>query len=281
MRKIGGHVSTAGGLTNAILNTKKIDGNCMQIFAGSPRSWARQMYEDKATREFRELIKKENLNPVFIHALYLINLTADSAQTLEKSVTALESELKTSVLIGSAGVILHIGSYTTRSFDEVKDALVNQIDRILTKVPAATLILENSAGQKGKIGTLEELGFLVKKLDNERVKICLDTAHLFAAGYDFRTKSGMEALLMEIEENNLFPQLRCIHLNDSVTKCDSRRDVHANLGKGEIGLEGLRLFVTNEKLKNLPVILEVPGDASTKSKGPDKINIEIAKSLCA
>ncbi len=278
-RKIGGHVSVAGGLLNAINNTQTIGGNCMQFFAGSPRSWARSLYDEKIAQEFVDEVKEENLNPVFIHALYLINLAAESASTLENSLKSLEMDLRNSVSIGAEGVIVHIGSYTTRSFDQVASDLVTRIEVLLDKVPGATLILENSAGQKGKIGTLEELGFLMKELKGKRVKICLDTAHLFAAGYDISKREGVDAVVADVKKNKLEEHLVCLHLNDSTTKCNSRHDVHANLGEGEIGLEGLKNIVNATVFINLPLILEVPGDENSKVKGPDRKNIDIARSL--
>ncbi len=278
-RKIGGHVSTAGGPLNAITNTQAIDGNCMQIFAGSPRSWIRAVIDDDIASEFRNKVKKLNLSPVYIHALYLINLTSSNNLTLEKSLSALKSELQNSVLIGSAGVILHIGSYTDRSFDIVANDLINRINSIIEEVPDSILILENSAGQKGKIGTLEELGFIVNKLDNHRIKICLDSAHLFADKYNLASDDGIKMLDEDLEKFNLIKYLDCLHVNDSRSGFGSHRDIHENLGKGEIGISGLKSFVNMPLLKQLPIILEVPGDPKSKIKGPNKENITIASSL--
>lgn len=278
-RKIGGHVSTSGGLLNSIKNTKNIGGNCMQIFAGSPRSWARTDYDPEVAAKFKAMVKSENLGPVFVHALYLINLAAETEGTLNNSMTALESELRNSVSIGAAGVILHIGSYTTRDFETVADDLIRRINLLLKGNTEAVLILENSAGQKGKIGTLDQLGYLVKELNNERVKICLDTAHLFAAGYDITNEKGLSQVVDGIVKNNLADKLACLHLNDSATPCDSRRDIHENLGKGKIGLPGLKALVNHDLFKELPIILEVPGDEKSKTNGPDITNINVAISL--
>lgn len=276
MRYVGGHVSIAGGVQNAIENTKKIGGNCLQIFAGSPRLWFRKPFPEAEVKQFTNGIKQENFGPVFIHALYLVNLATNNPDLLEKSIDSLVMDLLNGKLINSSGVIVHVGSHQGRGFDEVKDQLVASIQRVLDQTTDTFLLLENDAGQNGKIGSLEELSYLIEKVNDPRVKVCLDTAHLFEGGYDLRDSSGVKQLIEELKSLKLDKKVVCIHLNDSATKLDSHRDMHANLGEGEIGIDGLKLFVNQKEFIDLPLILEVPGD---NKSGPNTANIEIAKSL--
>lgn len=275
-RKIGAHVSTSGGVLNAITNSKKIGANCMQIFAGSPRMWSRQAVDPNIAKKFTTEVAKGGLNPVFIHALYLVNLASDNQDLVEKSVNCIIADMKYGHAIAASGVIIHIGSHQGRGFDSTKDSLVKTIKGILDQTSNIALILENDAGQNGKIGSIEELDYLFDKLNSDRIKICLDTAHLFETGYDLRHPESTEKLVNDLSIRNLLNQLVCIHLNDSKTPLDSHRDMHANLGEGEIGLKGLSYFANHPKLKHLPLILEVPGQEKT---GPDKKNIDIAKAL--
>lgn len=276
MRFVGGHVSIAGGLPNATTNTLKIGGNCMQIFAGSPRLWFRKPFLEIEVSNFLKGNRENNIGPVFIHGLYLINLATNNPDLLEKSITSLVADLNNGSQIKSEGVIFHIGSHQGRGFDEVKDQLVASIQRVLDLTSDTNLILENDAGQNGKIGSIEELSYLKEKINNNRIKICLDTAHLFESGVDLRSQDSVNIFIDRLKELKIIDDIVCIHLNDSATDLDSHRDMHANLGEGKIGLEGLSFFVNTKEFKHLPLILEVPGE---DRQGPNNANIEIAKSL--
>jgi deoxyribonuclease-4 len=277
MKRIGGHVSTSGGLINAVKNTLAIGGNAMQIFAGSPRMWKRALYPEKVTTEFVQAVKENDLNPVYIHALYLTNLASDNPELVDKSRTALITDMKNSAAIGSAGVVLHIGSHQGRGWEAVKAQVIEEIQTVLNETPANSyLLLENSAGQKGKIGSLPELGEILYTLNSPRLKVCLDTAHAFEAGYNFASQQGREIFISDIE-NHLPPEkLELLHLNDSKTPLGSGRDNHENIGDGYIGRDGIKELINNPIFKNLPLLLEVPG---LDKKGPDKENIQRVRDL--
>ena len=274
MRKIGGHVSIAGGLSKAIENILKIDGSCLQIFAGSPRVWLRQPFAENEVYTFLDGINQYRLGPVFIHALYLVNLASLNQNIFEKSVNSLVIDMTNGARIHSAGVIIHIGSHLGAGFDSVKDQLIVSIQRILAETEGCDLILENAAGQNGKIGSLEELSFLINKVNSPRLKVCLDTAHLFAAGIDLRQTNSVSKLINDLKQFNLLSKLVCLHLNDCASDLGSHRDLHAKIGEGKIGLEGLKLFINQKEFQNLPLILEVPGD---NKQGPDLKNIILVK----
>lgn len=274
-RRFGGHVSTAGGLTKAIERTGQIGGNCLQIFAGSPRSWQRKLYSAEESSAYILAAEAAGFSPIFIHALYLVNLASDNADLLKKSVDSLICDLKNGQAIESAGVVVHLGSHQGRGFAAVADQVVKAVNQILEATEQTPFLIENSAGQKGKVGSLSEIGELFEKINSPRLKLCLDTAHLFESGYDLRDSSEIDRLITELIQLNLIKQIVCLHVNDSKTELDSRNDQHANLGEGKIGLAGLSQFINHPSFVHLPIILEVPGDEGY----PDAKQISIARSL--
>jgi deoxyribonuclease-4 len=277
MRRVGGHVSTSGGINNAVANTLAIGGNAMQIFAGSPRMWARSLYPIKVAEEFKKLVSDKDLNPVYIHALYLTNLASDNPELIEKSKAALIMDMTNSAAIGSVGVVLHIGSHQGRGWVQTRKLVISQIKEVLANTPDNSyLLLENSAGQQGKIGSLPELHDILSSCSSVRLKVCLDTAHAFEAGYNFTTSNGLEMWIKEIEGTIGLDKIELLHLNDSKTPLGSGRDMHQNIGDGFIGDSGMRTLINHPKLSHLPLILEVPGLDST---GPDRANIDRVKSL--
>jgi deoxyribonuclease IV len=277
MRRIGGHVSSGGGPLNAIKNTQAIGANCLQIFAGSPRGWARSLYDAKVAENFVKQVAELDLNPVFIHALYLTNLASDNPELVEKSKTAIIMDLNNSSLLRAAGVILHIGSHLGRGFDAVKDLVAAGISEVLDKTPHDSyLLLENAAGQQGKIGSLTELSYLLNQVKSERLRVCLDTAHAFSEGYDLRNTKGLDAYIEEIKSTISLEKVALIHLNDSKIDLGKRNDQHENLGEGYIGAAGLKLVINSPLLSHLPLIMEVPG---FDGNGPDAKNVQIAQGL--
>lgn len=276
-RRIGAHVSCSGGLQNAITNTLNIGGNCMQIFAGSPRMWARSLYPLKVAEDFRQRSTIHDLRPIYIHALYLTNLASDNPELVEKSKSALIMDMQNSASIGGSGVVLHIGSHQGRGWEATRELVTSQIKEILAATPDNSyLLLENSAGQQGKIGSLSELKDILGAIPTTRLKVCLDTAHAFEAGYNFQTSDGLEMWIKEIEATIGLDKVELLHLNDSKTPLGSGRDMHQNIGDGFIGEAGIRALINHPKLSHLPLILEVPG---LEKSGPDRANIDRVKTL--
>ena len=278
IRRVGGHVSTSGGIGNAIDNTLAIGGNCMQIFAGSPRMWARTPYPLSAAESFKARIKELDLAPVYIHALYLTNLDSDNPELIEKSKKALVMDMANGAAIGAAGVILHIGSHQGRGWESVRAQVITGIKDVLDKTPEdSVLILENDAGQNGKIGSLQELHEILDDIPSNRLKVCLDTAHTHEGDdYDLAAEAGLNKWIADIEKYLGWDKLVVLHLNDSKTPHGSHRDMHENIGAGTIGDDGLYRLLNHPKLASLPLLLEVPGLDKT---GPDKANIDKVKSL--
>jgi deoxyribonuclease IV len=276
MAIIGAHVSSAGGLYNAFDNALKIEAECMQIFITPPQIWNQITPKPEVVEKYLERQKETDLGPNFIHGCYLINLATDSPENLRKGIEWLIYSLKTASQLKLTGTIFHLGSHKGRGFESVKAQIRASLEEILENTPKDTyLILENSAGTAIG-GRLNELGELIKDIKNPRLKVCVDTQHAFASGYDLRNKEGVEKLVSEIDSQIGIENLIAIHTNDSKTELGSGRDRHENLGVGLIGIEGFKFLVNHPKLKDLPFILEVPG---LDDKGPDKANVDILKEL--
>lgn len=273
MRRIGAHLSIAGGLDKSVENIIKMGGNCLQIFSSSPKSWAMAPLAGKRVTA---------VQPVFIHAKYLINLASDKEDLLEKSIASLKYDLQVANLIGAVGVIVHLGSHQGRGFEAVKASLTRSINNILqaTQGPSR-LIIENSAGQQGKLcSQLSEIKSIFGSVNSSRLAWCLDTCHAYNAGYSLGKGSENSLIhndiVAEAKKLGILDQLICLHVNDSRDEFASGHDRHANLGEGKMGLKLLAEYVNHPKLKHLPLIIETPGFDKT---GPDKKNLDILKKL--
>lgn len=278
MPKIGAHVSAAGSLTNSFLKAKEIGASCTQIFLTPPQQWYQKNYSDQEISDYKQAAQEASIGPNFIHGAYLMNLGTDNPVNLEKGISWLSYSLLETKKLGIDGTIFHVGSGKERTFEQVLPQVVTSIKEILKRSEGGSnLILENSAGAGNSIGDqVSELGEILKLVSDPRVKVCIDTQHAFASGYDIRTQIGADLLIAEIEKEVGLDKLVAIHTNDSKTDLGSHRDRHENIGEGLIGKEAFRYLLNHPKLQSIPFILEVPGFSDT---GPDSKNIEILKSL--
>lgn len=284
-RKIGAHVSASGGLHKAIERAFDIGCNAVQLFSNSPRVWKKKPLSDFDLDSLFANVRKYSVTPIFTHALYLVNMASDKDDLLRKSFDALKYELEFDALIKGSGVVVHLGSDQGRGFDSVKNQMVKDLDRLLRDTPKnSKLLIENSAGQKGKVGSpLEEIQWLINELDklggyiaDNRIGWCFDTCHAFASGYHL-AGAGEVVATKEIEKLGLWTTLSVIHCNDSRDPFDSSRDRHENLGDGSIPKEEFEVFLNYKEVLNIPLILEVPG---IDGEGPDAENIMRLKRLC-
>ncbi len=283
--KIGAHVTIAGGYTQALQKISAMGGNCMQIFSASPRGWNFAKPTDDEIIDFKTLKDKLAIDPVYFHASYLINL-ANPERGGQLSRQLLVNELKVASSLGVRGSIVHLGSFkngSAKSPDGLFDAdkptdyslLVAQVKEILQKSPDDTYFIIENAGNR-KIGLkFEEIGKIIREVGSDRLKVCLDTCHANDAGYDFSTAEKLERFLQHFEDTIGLDRLELIHANDSRNPRGSLRDQHANIGEGTIGGNVFPLLLHHPKLKNLPFILEVPGEGS----GPTKESIDSLKKL--
>ncbi len=276
-RYIGAHLSVAKGFVPAVQNAIDKGGNALQIFSGSPRSWwGRKPVDEIQVDEFLKFRDEKKFGPVFIHAMYLINLTGNNDALIQNSINAITYDLQYCSRIKASGVVVHLGSHLGAGYDAVFEVLAERIAQILDNTPAdSTLLVENSAGQNGKLcSSIEDLGRLFGKLEKyvkaERLGLCIDTCHAFCAGYHL-TELGAK-----LKEANLLDNVKLIHVNDARDPFDGGRDRHANIGEGEIGREEFKVFLTDPQFAKFPLILEVPG---FDDNGPDARNIEIVKEL--
>ena len=292
-RKIGAHVSASGGLDKAMQRASDIGANCVQLFSGSPRVWKRKDLDKFDVKSMFAKQEELGVKPIFTHSLYLANLATDKPDLLRKSFDALMYDLEFDSLIKGSGIIVHIGSHTGRGWDAVKEQVASQIAKLIEQSPKnSTFLIENSAGQKGKLcSDLEEIRWLFDSISKlvspaiiKKLGWCFDTCHAHAAGY-LLSKPGKNSQTLIPQKNavetitrlNLWSTLKCIHVNDSRDDFDSGRDRHDNLGEGHIPKEDLKYFVNHEEVKNVPLLLEVPG---FEKKGPDAKNIEYLRSIC-
>lgn len=283
--KIGAHVSMSGGLAKAVERAAAIGANCLQIFSGSPRMWRRRAINDYNFEKLYSKQRELNVYPIFTHSLYLINLASNNPDLLDKSVRSLIYDLKFDSLAKGSGVMVHLGSHQGRGWKKARTQLVSKINYILHNSPEESqLLIENSAGQKGKVASdLEEIRWLLDQVKSERLGWCVDTCHAFAAGYAMTQyskyidkKGSLGSLIAEIDKLDLESSLKCVHVNDSKTRFASGNDRHENIGEGLIPQEELRSFLNHPLIKSKPLITEVPG---MDGKGPDKENINRIKQL--
>ena len=276
MLNIGAHVSIAGSLDLAIDRAVDIGASCIQLFGSAPQQWQSVIYPLEQIGEFNRKREEARIAPVFLHAIYLINLASENHFILGSSIASLVQYLKLGKLIGAEGVIFHVGSHRGKGFKSAAGQVAEAISQILAQTEGSgKLIIENSAGAGGIIGSnFAEIGFLVKAVSSPRLAVCLDTAHAFESGYDLRTKSGLDKMLKEFDKQIGLEKLVAIHANDSKTPLGSNRDRHENIGEGYIGLKGFRLLTHDSRLASLPFIIETP-------PGSDKDDMETLRSLSA
>jgi deoxyribonuclease-4 len=276
---IGGHVSSAGSLERAIERAEAMGCETMQIFNQSPRTWRPTKYEDADFEGFRRRFADSPIQSVFIHAVYLINCASGNAEIRRKSRESLIHALRIGDAIQAKGVIVHPGSggkgaESARTMKLIGDAFRSA----LSSSERCSLLLENTAGAGGTVGrTLSELAELIERAGGEkRIGICLDSCHLLASGHEIRTPEELAGVVNGFKLAIGLRRLKCLHLNDSKKPLGSNTDRHANLGEGELGREGIRVFLAEPRFEGLPVLLEVPGP---DGNGPDKHQIDLAKQL--
>ncbi len=268
---LGAHTSIAGGFDKCIDRISEMGGNCLMTFASSPRSLQFKEVDPKIIESYLAKKKSAKIGPHFFHGVYLANLAAAEKSHLKASMDSLIFYQQLAGEIAGVGTIFHIGSHKGLGFEKVMNQIIASINYILDSSPKGIrLILENAAGQNGTIGSLKELAQIISRVgDKSKIGVCLDTQHAFAGG------TKIETLLDSFDQIVGIKHLSVIHLNDSKSEFGSHLDRHENLGQGLIGESSLRKFLTDPRLKNIPIILEVPG----AGEGPRKEDIDTLKSL--
>ena len=266
---IGAHVRGGGKLVPSLEAGVEIGATSVQIFTQSPRMWKPSQYAPEVLAAYREAqAAHPTIRNTFCHATYLINLASPDRELYERSVACLISNLSVGRGMASSGVVLHVGSHMGAGFETVIQQISEAFERALDTADAAPegvadcpILIENAAGTGGTVGrSLDEIQAIIDATGkDERVGLCIDTQHLWASGVDYSTIAGTNKLVKEIEDRIGIERLRCFHLNDSKIELGGNRDRHANIDEGTIGTKGLAPLVGHPQIRDLPLLLEVPG----------------------
>jgi len=257
-------MSIAGGLDQAPLRGQQAGCDTIQVFTKSNRQWAARPLSDREVEGFKANLAATGISPVVAHDCYLLNLAAPRAALWRKSVAAFRMEMDRAERLGIPYLVTHPGAHLGAGEAEGIARVAEALNHLHAALPSARVqvLLETTAGQGSSLGRrFEELAAILAQVEHEdRVGICLDTCHVFAAGYDIRSAEGYWRTLRELDGCVGLRRLQAIHLNDSVQGLGSRVDRHAHIGEGRLGLEAFRLIVTDRRLSRVPMILETPKD---------------------
>jgi deoxyribonuclease-4 len=282
---IGAHVRGGGKLIPSLEAGVEIGATSVQVFTQSPRMWKPSQYAPEVLAAYRDAqAQHPSVKQTFCHATYLINLASSDKELYRKSVDCLTHNLSVGRGMGASGVVLHVGSHLGAGFDEVVDQIagalvhaLNNADPSPSGVKDCPILIENAAGTGGTVGrNLEEIEALIDACGgDERLGLCIDTQHLWASGVDYSSVAGTKKLIKEIKDRIGLERLRCLHLNDSKIELGGNRDRHANIDEGTIGTKGLAPLVGHPKIRDLPLLLEVPGSG----EGPRAVDVKKAQKV--
>jgi deoxyribonuclease-4 len=258
---LGGHVSLGPKPAATFADLRGLGYRNMQLHATSPRTWRTAEKNPGDLVALRVLRLDYDIDPLFVHAVYLINLASEDERIHDASICSLTWSMSSAAHLGAAGVVVHVGSHMGRGFQAARPRIASALSQVLANIqPACQLILENSAGGGGTIGSdFTEMKAIIADLgDPPGLGLCVDTAHAFASGYDLRLQSEVDRLLYEVDAGPGLERLKALHLNDSKTEVGSHSDRHENIGAGLIGLDGFANLLSRPEIAGLPLVLETP-----------------------
>ena len=279
MPLLGAHESVGGGLYLAFERIERAGGEALQIFTRNQRQWNPANLKDEEIELFREAHDKSGRMPVTSHASYLVNLATGKEELLEKSIINLALELQRCAQLGLPSVVLHPGSHGGDGVEVGLDRVVSGLDRTIEKAGVEVRILvETTAGQGTGLGSrFEELGYILENSNYpDLLGVCVDTCHVFAAGYELRTEDGYTATIADLERAVGLDKVLFFHLNDSKKELGCRVDRHEHIGKGAIGLEGFRNILNDSRFADRPMTLETPKGDDLEE---DRENLRVLRSL--
>lgn len=263
MKKIGAHVSASGGVENAPLNAADIGATAFALFTRNQRQWTSKPLSEESIAAFKENCRELGYSSgdILPHDSYLINLGNPTPDGLEKSRNAFLDEMQRCEQLGLTLLNFHPGSHLKQmSEEECLDLIAESVNWALAQTEGVTAVVENTAGQGSNVGyRFEHLAHIIDKVDDKsRIGVCLDTAHMYAGGYDVKTEEGFETALEQFDRVVGLKYLRGMHLNDSKKELDTRVDRHDSLGAGTIGWDLFRHILQDDRFDNMPLILETP-----------------------
>ena len=257
----GAHVSSSGGISNAIDRAEQLGCDAVQVFTQSPRMWRPTDHKPEEVARFRERRAEAGVGAVVCHALYLVNLASPDPVIYGKSVAAMRASLEAAAAIGAEAVIFHVGSHLGSGFEAGLERVVPALQELLElTTDDLWLLMENSAGAGGTIGrSTGELAALCEALGRHpRLGVCLDSCHWYVSGIDVSDPGLLDAAVADLDARIGLDRLRCLHVNDSKAELGSNRDRHDSIGRGLLG-EQLGVFLAHPAFQGLPAILETPG----------------------
>jgi AP endonuclease-1 len=266
MLYLGAHVSAAGKVGNAFKNAQDIGANAFALFVRPQRTWTAKPLSQEDIRDFKERLRASGIETKHIlpHGSYLINLCNPDSAKWQQSYQLFQDEVGRCQQLGLCLYNMHPGSTVGACpVNESIGLLSDAINQLHKEVPDVVIVLENSAGQGNSVGSkFEELRKIIDRVkEQERIGVCLDTCHLFAAGYDIRSEAAYQKTMRHFDETIGFGFLRGIHLNDSKAEFNSGLDRHENIGKGHIGIKSFQHFVNDSRLRDIPLVLETPAQS--------------------
>lgn len=277
---LGAHTSTAGGVSKSVERAEKLGFTAMQIFTKNNNRWFANPLDEEEIKRFKDKLKKSDIKFVVSHDSYLINLCASNNEILEKSRNALADELERCELLEIPYLNFHPGSHTGRGEEDGLKVIAESLNIVHEKTKDFKVgsMLELTAGQGTALGyRFEHIAKIIELVEDKvRLSVCIDTAHIFAAGYDIRSPKEYEKTIKEFDNIIGMSRLRCLHMNDSKRELGSRVDRHEHIGKGFIGKEGFRNIMNDKKLVKIPKILETP---KGKEQLEDLENLKVLRSL--
>ncbi|HEY7435476.1 MAG TPA: deoxyribonuclease IV [Methylomirabilota bacterium] len=266
---LGAHMSIAGGLARALERGREVGCSVVQIFLKNQRQWAARPYTDSEVREFRAARKASGIRSVFAHANYLINLATPVPAEWRRAVAVFHDELERAEALGLPFVVIHPGSHRQTGLDDGIRRVARAIDLLheRTRGYRVRVVLENTAGGGSSIGrSFEELAAILAAVrEPARVGVCLDTCHLFAAGYDIRTLDGYRSTIARVRRLLGLRRVRAFHLNDARQPLGSGLDRHEKIGRGHLGVEPFRWLMKDRTFARVPMALETPKDPEPRA----------------
>jgi deoxyribonuclease-4 len=275
-------MSTSGGMSRAIERGESIGCTAIQVFVKGNTRWQWPALKPDDVKKFREGIERKQIRSVIAHAIYLVNLCSDKPEFLRKSIDDMIDELNRCDELGIPGVVMHPGAQCGQGCEAGIELVAKGLNEVFAATPngKARVLLETTAGQGSCLGNaFEELAAIIDQVDNkERLGVCLDTCHVFAAGFDLRTEDGYRKMWTDFDRIIGRKWLMAIHLNDSKQPLGSRKDRHEHIGKGHLGLEPFRFIMNDSRLEKIPKVLETDKDDEMTE---DKENMATLRSLVA